>query len=215
MEALSKKHDAGVIFNDFLDYYITSHSSSDTFNKNNYTQEEQKQFNEALQEFQEGMKTLIQKHGYYDYLGEFYEEFVVNTKKSKNKGQFFTPPEISELLTRLTQTKKQGDESTKTAYDCGCGSGRNLLNTYYHTHCNIVGEDIDNMACRMAVVNFHVNGVHKAQVNHVDTLTREDMGSSWLVLDNKIYVTNQDELAVMEAITGFTKLCMLDLNLSK
>lgn len=197
MEKLSRAHERSKVYVDFMDYFIYQHSNSPGVTlPTGYKKEEMNIFQEACKAFEEIMASLINKHGWYDYIGEYYEEYVLASSKASNKGQFYTPRQISDLLSQIVGYKNEEN----TAYDPACGSARNLCE-YHSKHPGVlcVGEDLDESACKMAVINFcchDVNGV----VRWVDALTREYFGVTWRILGGQVYVTDDSWLRAVEDI---------------
>ena len=57
--------------------------------------------------------------------------------------------------------------------DCACGSGRLLLDAHQDNPTAVlIGQDLDPVACKMAVLNFYVAGV-RGSIIHQNTLTGE------------------------------------------
>lgn len=107
---------------------------------------------------------------YYDYLGVFYEDIIQSKYKKENKGQFFTPQSVSDLMANLVL---QEEEKTILINDCACGSGRLLLDTHkYNPNSILIGQDLDSVACKMCVLNFYISGVRGSVINQ-NTLTGE------------------------------------------
>lgn len=208
MEQLAKKHERSKVYVDFMDYYIYKNSKSlDAVKPHGYHGEEYKHFEDAYSSFNSLMQELIKEHGWYDYIGEYYEEYVLAGSKASAKGQFYTPRAISDVLSKIVGF----ETSMSEAYDPACGSARNLLD-YHSKHPDVrcTGEDLDESACKMAVINFHIHGVNGV-VHWIDALTREYMGTSWRILKDKIYVTDIDTIrANEEIITGVTLLSLSD-----
>lgn len=212
MELLARKHERSIVFVHFLDYYINKNTRITTdFNSDNYSIEELQLFEQAYNQFRILMNELLSEKGWYDYVGEYYEAFVLAGSKASDKGQFYTPRSISDLLSRIT-TEGGVVYEDGTAYDPACGSARTLLDFQNKHKCNCLGEDLDESACKMAVVNFHANQVQRGQVNWIDALTREYMGKSWVVFPDKIITTDLDEIRMIQSLVGFTELCAFDLN---
>lgn len=206
LEQLGRKHERSVVYRDFMDYYIIQNSKHDTLPLG-YTDEEMQLFHTAYTSFKDMMMELIEKHGWYDYIGEYYEEYILAGSKASEKGQFYTPRGISDLLSKMIGTPVELSE----AYDPACGSCRNLLDYHCkHPGVRLVGEDLDESACKMGVVNFHVHGVDGV-INWIDALTREYMGTSWRILGGKIYVTDLDWIrAVDDLVDGVSILSLSD-----
>lgn len=197
MELLAKKHERSKVYVDFLDYYIYQNSESpERVLPSGYADNEMNTFNQAYVNFVKMMEELIEEQGWYDYVGEYYEEFILAGSKAKMNGQFFTPRQISSLLSEIVGCQTELNE----AYDPACGSARNLCE-YHSRHPGVrcTGEDLDESACKMAVVNFSCHGVNGV-VNWIDALTREYMGTSWKTLNGEIYITDMDWIRATEDI---------------
>lgn len=197
MESLGRKHERSKVYVDFMDYYIYQNSNSDERRlPTGYTNGEMELFDQAYTSFVELMKQLINKYGWYDYLGEYYEEYILAGSKASSKGQFYTPRQISSLLSEIVGCQTELNE----AYDPACGSARNLCE-YHSRHPGVrcTGEDLDESACKMAVVNFSCHGVNGV-VNWIDALTREYMGTSWKTLNGEIYITDMEWVRATEDI---------------
>lgn len=118
---------------------------------------------------------------YYDYLGVFYEDVIQSKYKAGTNGQFFTPQDVSKLMSSLFVT----DEKESVINDCACGSGRLLLDAYNNNPQSIlIGQDLDPVACKMAVLNFYVSGA-RGSIIHQNTLTGE-FYKAWRV-NNYLY----------------------------
>lgn len=208
MEQLGKMHERSKVYVDFMDYYIYQNSQSPQRKlPTGYKQEEIQLFDKAYHSFNNLMKSLIKKHGWYDYLGEYYEEYILAGSKASSKGQFYTPRQVSSLLSEIVGC----DVNMNEAYDPACGSARNLCE-YHSRHPNVrcTGEDLDESACKMAVINFHCHNVDGV-VNWIDALTREYMGTSWKTLGGRIYITDLETIrAVDDVMAGVSILSLSD-----
>ena len=179
-ENLCRQHDPNVIFNEFLDYCIDINLFT-TINQNlDFKGREQDYFemfkewvkitNEHLDE--DNLEINSGNNGWYDYLGIFYENTVQTKYKAGARGQFFTPADVCQLMTELTIDKEK-DYSNKFVNDCCCGSGRFLLAGHnILPNAIMIGSDLDDMACKMTVLNFYIHGV-RGSVLHQNTLTLE------------------------------------------
>ena len=100
-----------------------------------------------------------------DAFGELYEEMYLTRGKASSHGQFFTPPDLSDMMTQLIAT---GQTSGKVN-DCACGSGR-LLVAHYMEKSKIdhsagrrfeyVAQDVDPIACKMCALNMMAHGMY-------------------------------------------------------
>lgn len=208
MEALARKHERSRVYVDFMDYYIACNSESPGIRdvSDYYDEDDMQHMNNAYKSFTQLMHAILEKEDWHDYIGEYYEEYILAGNKASSKGQFYTPKSISDLLSRLCGTPCVLSE----AYDPACGSARNLLD-YHSKHPDVrcTGEDLDESACKMAVINFHLHGVNGV-VNWIDALTREYMGTSWRVLDGQIYVTDLEYMRATEDLCGALSLLMMN-----
>ena len=113
---------------------------------------------------------------YYDYLGEFYEDVIQSKYKAGTNGQFFTPQCVSKLMAKALAT----DNTYGTINDCACGSGRLLLDALEdNPNAKLIGQDLDPVACKMAVLNFYITGA-TGSIIHQNTLTGE-VFTAWRV----------------------------------
>lgn len=206
MEQLARKHERSKVYVDFMDYYIYQNSNSpDKKLPSGYKEDEMKLFQDAYNSFRGLMEELIKEKGWYDYIGEYYEEYILAGSKAAAKGQFYTPRGISDLLSQMVGTPV----TLADAYDPACGSARNLLDYHSkHPEVRCTGEDLDESACKMAVINFHLHGVDGV-VNWIDALTREYMGTSWRILGDRIYITDIDMIRANDDIMNSFNILML------
>lgn len=94
-------------------------------------------------------------------------------------GQFFTPPDICDLMVLCTDS---GETATgKRICDPTCGSGRLLL-AYHVRHLGnyLVAEDVNRTCCLMTVCNMLVHGCI-GEVIHHDSLFPENFMDGWMV----------------------------------
>lgn len=141
------------------------------------------------------------------YKKQFIEDIIQSKYKAGTNGQFFTPQEVSQLMSKLIVT----DTENVFINDCACGSGRLLLDTHqYNPSSILIGQDLDSVACKMAVLNFYVSGV-RGSILHMDTLTGDFYGA-WRV-NNYLYyglpVPHIERVSELEAYNfiGVTKDC--------
>lgn len=74
------------------------------------------------------------KVGGDDIIGDAYEYLMRKfaTESGKSKGQFYTPAEVSRVLTlilELDKVKRSNYKNGLSIYDCSCGSGSLLIRT--------------------------------------------------------------------------------------
>ena len=171
-ENLAKINDRSIIWNNWLDYCINinliTNQKYDIDFKGN-----EESYSEMLVEWLNELSKELETQPYYDMLGNFYEELVTSHVKSKNIGQFFTPNEVTKLMNELILTDMDV-KPNQLCNDCACGSGRMLLSAHVHSDGNFIciGQDLDEISCKMAVLNFWSHGV-RGSILHQNTLTRE------------------------------------------
>lgn len=170
-ERLAMVNDRSIIWNNWLDYCINlnllSTQKYDIDFKGN-----EKEYAEMLSCWLLELNKELENKPYYDMLGLFYEELVTSHVKSKNIGQFFTPDDVTKLMTDLTLN--DGSLPNQMCNDCACGSGRMLLSAHVQSKGGLIciGQDLDEVSCKMAVLNFWSHGVI-GSILHQNTLTRE------------------------------------------
>ena len=171
-EDLAKINDRSIIWNNFLDYCI----DISLLTNKKYTRDfkgNEEAYAEMLSEWLYQLNQELENKPYFDMLGNFYEELVTSHVKSKNIGQFFTPADVIELMVDLTIGDREV-EYNEMVNDCACGSARMLLSSYVNSGCNFIciGQDLDEVSCKMAVLNFWSHGV-RGSILHQNTLTGE------------------------------------------
>ena len=175
-EKLARTDDASILWINWLDWVIDqnliiNHDRQLDFkgNEKTYFQLYQDWIKIVSDELEKGDKY------YYDYLGVFYEDIIQSKYKAGTNGQFFTPQCVSKLMAKTLMQNKGG-----VINDCACGSGRLLLDAHSENPSSIlIGQDLDPVACKMAVLNFYVSGV-TGSVIHMNTLTLESY-EAWRV----------------------------------
>ena len=188
-ETLCRHHDPNVIFNEFLDYCIDINLFT-TINQNLDFKGREQYYFEMFQEWikitnehlnEDNNEINSGNNGWYDYLGIFYENTVQTKYKAGARGQFFTPSDVCQLMTELT-IEKDKDYTGKFVNDCCCGSGRFLLAGHsLLPKAIMIGSDLDEVACKMSVLNFYIHGV-RGSILHQNTLTGETF-NCWKVND--------------------------------
>ena len=87
------------------------------------------------------------------------------------RGQFFTPDSVSQLLAEMTIDHDATEP--QTVNDPACGSGRFLLSVgQKHPNWEYVGQDIDHRCAQMTAINLGLNGL-KGWAVWQNTLTLE------------------------------------------
>ena len=138
---LTRKHDPNKIYEAFLDYAIQENSNEQLFDMkpdSTWTADEILDFQRLYTLFQILNKETIEEYGWADLCGEIYEDCVIATSRSKKLGSFYTPRQISEVLSDIIGGDNQ---LAPSAYDPTCGSSRNLLDYWSrHPEVTLVGE---------------------------------------------------------------------------
>lgn len=108
-----------------------------------------------------------------DLIGDAYEYLMRNfaSQAGKDKGQFYTPTEVSRLIAQLIGIDL--DERLQiSAYDPTCGSGSLLLRVRAaakHT-VSLFGQDIDPANIELSYLNMIIHGCETADIRVGDTL---------------------------------------------
>lgn len=173
--------DTKQVLNDLLTYIIGNFNPEpqpDPFWK--YTKEQNKEFHAMMCEYLSVMQRELERHEWYDAWGDL---FMSLTPAGGSRGQFFTPPDICNLM--VEATVDTSEEPTKvcggfgkriTVSDPAAGSSRNLLAAHARfVHDNkrrpyLVAEDMDLMCCKMSAVNMMAHGCFGEVICH-NTLT--------------------------------------------
>ncbi|MBA1392412.1 type I restriction-modification system subunit M [Lactobacillus sp. XV13L] len=125
-----------------------------------------------------GKIELVKTSG--DSLGDAYEYLISQfaSESGKKAGEFYTPQQVSELLTRLTLVGKDYTQGM-TVYDPAMGSGSLLLNfkKYVHNHDRITyyGQEINTSTYNLAKMNMILHNIDQANrhLRNGDTLDED------------------------------------------
>lgn len=161
-DKLCYTRDASTVWTDFLNYSIDQfliNPHKKYFHHEKYEEDDYVNFQECFFAWIHGMENYLKDNQWYDLLGELYEDIIISSYKAGTKGQFFTPPSVTTAMTSVVDTDEL-IEDDGTCMDCACGSGRLLLSWHVqHPEYLCFGEDIDEQAAKMCVLNFLVHGV--------------------------------------------------------
>ncbi|MEK7665256.1 MAG: type I restriction-modification system subunit M [Patescibacteria group bacterium] len=110
-----------------------------------------------------------------DLLGDAYEYLIGKfaAGAGKQAGEFYTPAQVSRLLSRIVTAGKQ---RIKTVYDPTCGSGSLLLRvSEYADVVDYYGQELNPTTHNLARMNMILHGVHFAHfdIRRGDTLTND------------------------------------------
>ena len=177
--AYSNGYDPISVFNDFLRYVIHGFSpGAPPLMDWKYKRQQNRHFMEMLTGWIRLMQRELQSGGWFDAFGDLF--MAISSKSGRQvNGQFFTPPDICDLMVLCTDS---GETATgKRICDPTCGSGRLLL-AYHVRHLGnyLVAEDLNHTCCLMTVCNMLVHGCI-GEVIHHDSLCPENFMDGWMV----------------------------------
>lgn len=168
-----KKLDAHQGLNAVLDFLIDMFDIKHYLSKDGWfsavskAEKEEPHLYRIMMIWMDKVATAMEKGSWLDFFGGVYEEMYQSRGKASTLGQFFTPPNLCDLMAQISQPV-DGRVS-----DCACGSGRTLLagasaagfprSNYY------IGEDLDLVSVKMCALNLMIHGCKGKVVQH-DTL---------------------------------------------
>lgn len=155
----------------------------------NYYREENREYvyNIFLELFQKLGECMTNNN--VDVLGEFY---MIEITRNQN-GQFFTPPQISNLIAKLLNNNSTNLEKVN---DPVCGSGGMLLELA-RTNPNqyLVGQDIDITCVKMCALNLALNGLEGEVI----------WGNTLIVENRRTYFIRKNSIGICHIITKEVK----------
>jgi len=108
-----------------------------------------------------------------DVLGDAYEFLMRHfaTESGKSKGQFYTPAEVSRILSKVIDVHK-ADKPSFTAYDPTCGSGSLLLKVAGEAQngLTLYGQEKDVATKGLAIMNMWLHGYPEASIAGKNTI---------------------------------------------
>ncbi len=120
-----------------------------------------------------------------DLLGDAYEFLMRHfaTESGKSKGQFYTPSEVSRILSRVIGINK-GTKQDETVYDPTCGSGSLLLKVSDEAPngLSLYGQEKEQATAALAKMNMVLHNCPSAEIWQDDTLS----DPHWLGEDKKL-----------------------------
>lgn len=109
-----------------------------------------------------------------DLLGDAYEYLMRHfaSEAGKDKGQFYTPAEVSRVMAKLIGIN-EATLPSETIYDPTCGSGSLLLKAAAETKngITIYGQEKDNSTAALAKINMILHGNEIADIKQGNTLS--------------------------------------------
>lgn len=110
-----------------------------------------------------------------DILGDAYEYLMRHfaTESGKSKGQFYTPSEVSRIISLVLGIKDDETSSSTTVYDPTCGSGSLLLKVGDAATGDVTlyGQEYDNATAALAQMNMILHDNPTAQIMQGNTLS--------------------------------------------
>ena len=108
--------------------------------------------------------------GKSDIVGSSYLYLIKNfaADAGKKGGEFFTPPEVSELLAKLIEPK-EGDK----VYDPTCGSGSLLIKARQEiegSNFSLYGQEVNGGTWALAKMNMFLHGIAQSYIEWGDTI---------------------------------------------
>ena len=134
--------------------------------------------------------------GNLDIIGNCYEYLISRfaSEGGKKGGEFFTPPEVSELIARLV-APKPGDRIC----DPACGSGSLLIKVANRVHdkdgapsrdFSIYGQEVNSGTYALCRMNMFLHGVDDARIEWGDTLKNPKLVEDDRLLQFDVVVAN-------------------------
>src|SRR5215475_478411 len=109
-----------------------------------------------------------------DILGDAYEYLMRHfaTESGKNKGQFYTPAEVSRVIAQVIGISPANTVASTTAYDPTCGSGSLLLKVAAQAgkHITLEGQERDVTTAGLARMNMILHDFPTANILSGNTL---------------------------------------------
>jgi len=109
-----------------------------------------------------------------DILGDAYEYLMRHfaTESGKSKGQFYTPAEVSRVMSKVIGISKDNSSSATTVYDPTCGSGSLLLKIADASEksISIYGQEMDVATAALARMNMILHNFPTAEIKLGNTL---------------------------------------------
>ena len=111
-----------------------------------------------------------------DVLGDAYEYLMKQfaSEAGKSKGQFYTPSEVSRVMSKILKIDKSTNSPIEV-YDMTCGSGSLLIKAGNEakkgTKVYLYGQEKDTSTVGLCVMNMFLHGNATAQIKDGNTLT--------------------------------------------
>lgn len=140
-----------------------------------------------------------------DVLGDAYEFLMRHfaTESGKSKGQFYTPAEVSRILSKVIGVEK-ADKPSYTAYDPTCGSGSLLLKVADEAPngLTLYGQEKDIATKGLAIMNMWLHGYPEASIAGGNTISTPSFKENDGSLKRFDFVVANPPFSVKNWVTG-------------
>lgn len=140
-----------------------------------------------------------------DVLGDAYEFLMRHfaTESGKSKGQFYTPAEVSRILSKVISVEK-ADKPSYTAYDPTCGSGSLLLKVADEAPngLTLYGQEKDIATKGLAIMNMWLHGYPEASIAGGNTISTPSFKENDGSLKRFDFVVANPPFSVKNWVTG-------------
>jgi type I restriction enzyme M protein len=140
-----------------------------------------------------------------DVLGDAYEFLMRHfaTESGKSKGQFYTPAEVSRILSKVINVDK-ADKPSYTAYDPTCGSGSLLLKVADEAPngLTLYGQEKDIATKGLAIMNMWLHGYPEASISGGNTISTPSFKENDGTLKRFDFVVANPPFSVKNWVTG-------------
>lgn len=140
-----------------------------------------------------------------DVLGDAYEFLMRHfaTESGKSKGQFYTPAEVSRILSKVISVDK-ADKPSYTAYDPTCGSGSLLLKVADEAPngLTLYGQEKDIATKGLAIMNMWLHGYPEASISGGNTISTPSFKENDGTLKRFDFVVANPPFSVKNWVTG-------------
>ncbi len=134
--------------------------------------------------------------GNLDVIGNCYEYLISRfaSESGKKGGEFFTPPEVSELIARLV-APKPGDRIC----DPSCGSGSLLIKVAKEVHdaagrpsddFSLYGQEVNSGTYALCRMNLFLHGIDSARIEWGDTIKNPKLVEDERLMQFDVVVAN-------------------------
>lgn len=140
-----------------------------------------------------------------DVLGDAYEFLMRHfaTESGKSKGQFYTPAEVSRILSKVIGVEK-ADKPSYTAYDPTCGSGSLLLKVADEAPkgLTLYGQEKDIATKGLAIMNMWLHSYPEASISGGNTISTPSFKETDGSLKRFDFVVANPPFSVKNWVTG-------------